>query len=95
MPNYCPSNISFFLLNTKGFKATLKKGLFDYGLINTKAIKKKCDFLFDSLITLIGFHCFSNLAVLTHLKMEKKMYKESLLILFHSRYKFQQSFFSL
>ena len=67
-------------------------------MINTKAIKKKkCDFLFDSMIILIKvrFRCIAKQAILTHSEDEKKMNKESLLILFcFVRDKFQQSFYS-
>ena len=46
----------------------------------------------DCLVTLIN--CVANLAILTHFEDEKEMNKESLLILFRFRYRFQRSFFS-
>ena len=46
----------------------------------------------DCLITLIN--CVANLAILTHFEDGKEMNKESLLILFRFRYRFQRSFFS-
>ena len=46
----------------------------------------------DCLVTLIN--CVANLAILRHFEDGKEMNKESLLILFRFRYRFQRSFFS-
>ena len=51
VPNYCLCSGFFFHLNTNRTRSNSEKNVY---LINTKAIKKKVWFSFDSLITLIN-----------------------------------------
>ena len=49
--NYCLCSIFFFLINNTRTQSNSEKNVY---LIITKAIKKKSDSLFDSLMTLIN-----------------------------------------
>ena len=97
MPNYLCSFFLFFFvfwLNTKRIQSNSEKTSIWSTL---KLLRKKVwfsfsFFLFDCLITLIN--SVANLAILTHFEDGKEMNKESLLILFRFRYRFQRSFFS-
>ena len=93
MPNYYLCSI-FFLLNTKRTQSNSEKTSIWSTL---KLLRKKLwfsfsFFLFDCLITLLK--SVPNLAILTHFEEGKEMNKESWLILFCFRYRFQQIFFS-
>ena len=83
-----------YLINTKAIR---KKMLFSFFFFLFDClIVNSVDCLIvnsvDCLITLIN--CVANLAILTHFEDGKEMNKESLLILFRFRYRFQRSFFS-
>ena len=77
MPNYCLCSIfCFFCLSTKRTQSISEKPSVWSTL---KLLRKKVwfsfsFFLFHCLITLIGFHCVANLAILTHFKDRKEMY---------------------
>ena len=77
MPNYCLCSIfCFFCLSTKRTQSISEKPSVWSTL---KLLRKKVwfsfsFFLFHCLITLIGFHCVANLAILTHFEDRKEMY---------------------
>ena len=99
MPNYYLCSIFFFSffffgLNTTRTHSNSEKT----SLWSTlrQLLRKKLGFsfsfsLFDCLITLIGFCCVTNLAILTYFEDGNEINKESLLILFRFRYSFQSA----
>ena len=94
MPNYYLCSIfCFFCLSTKRTQRNCEKNVY---LINTKAIKqKRVIFLFFLSFWLFdNFNSVAELAILSDFEDGKEMNKESLLILFCFRYRFQRSFFS-
>ena len=100
MPNYYLCSIfcfDFFCLNTKRTQSNSEKKPVWSTL--KQLLRKKAWFsfsfsLFHYWITLVGFCCVANLAILTQFDGGKRMNKKSLLILFRFRYRFQGSFFS-